>query len=169
MRLFSMTVPMVAFSVSTSGATPATVVISETVPNSSVKSTRTDCWTCNSRSRVAVLNPSSSLFTVYVPGGSAGKSNRPTSLVVAVRVALVALLTTVTVTPGITAPVPSLTAPEIVPSVCATHGVQSNNDVSPTKRVRRIGRLPFEKRLRPDRAGRGSTRRRASRPEDRGE
>ena len=104
MRLFSMTVPMVAFEVSTSGDTPVTVAVSARVPNSSAKLTRTVCCTCNSTSRVAVLKPSSSLFTVYTPGGNAGKSNRPTSLLEVVRVALVALFTTVTVAPGTTAP-----------------------------------------------------------------
>src|SRR5712692_5572702 len=142
-----MTVPMVAFWVSTSGETPVTVAVSEIVPNSSVKLTRAVCCTCNSTSRVAVLKPSSSLFTVYVPGGNAGKSNRPTSLLTVVRVALVALLTTVTVAPGTTAPVESFTSPVMVPSVCATHGAQRSNHVNPTNRVRRIGKAPFEKRI----------------------
>ena len=122
MRLFSMTVPMVAFWVSTNGETPVTVADSEIVPNSSVKLTRAVCCTCNSTSRVAVLKPSSSLLTVYVPGCNAGKSNRPTALLKVVRLALVALFTTVTVTPGTTASVVSLTSPVMVPSVCATHG-----------------------------------------------
>jgi hypothetical protein len=64
MRRFSMTVPMVAFVVSTSGETPVTVAISEMVPNSSVKLTRAVCCTCSSRSRLTALKPSSSLFTV---------------------------------------------------------------------------------------------------------
>src|SRR5712692_7861210 len=144
-----MTVPMVAFWVSTSGETPVTVAVSEIVPNSSVKLTRAVCCTCNSTSRVAVLKPSSSLFTVYVPGGNAGKSNRPTSLLTVVRVALVALLTTVTVAPGTTAPVESFTSPVMVPSVCATHGAQRSNHVSPANRVRRMGRLLSSKGLRP--------------------
>ena len=138
MRLFSMTVPTVAFDVSTSGETPVTSVCSEIVPNSSVKLTRAVWFTCNSTSLVAVLKPSSSLFTVYGPGGSAGKSNRPTSLLEVVRVALVALFTTVTVAPGTTAPVESLTSPVIVPSVCAKAGAHRSNHVNPTNRVRRI-------------------------------
>src|SRR6266852_5795441 len=145
MRLFSMTVPMVAFEVSTSGETPVTVACSEIVPNSSVKLTRAVCCTCNSRSRLAVLKPSSSLFTVYAPGGSAGKSNRPTSLLVVVRVALVALFTTVTVAPGTTRPLESLTSPVMVPSVCAKHGAQKSNHVNPTNRVRRMGEGSFRK------------------------
>ena len=40
-------------------------------------------------------------------------------MVEVVRVALVALFTTVTVTPGTTAPVESFTSPVMVPSVCA--------------------------------------------------
>src|SRR5262249_33273823 len=77
------------------------------------------------------------------PGGSAGKSKRPTSLVVVVRVALVALFVTVTVTPGITAPVESFTSPVIVPRVCANTGTQRSNQVQPTTRLRRIGTAPF--------------------------
>src|SRR5438128_9012998 len=146
MRLFSMTVPTVAFDVSTSGETPVTSVCSEIVPNSSVKLTRAVWFTCNSTSLVAVLKPSSSLFTVYGPGGSAGKSYRPTSLLEVVRVALVALLITVTVAPGTTAPVESFTSPVMVPSVCAKDGAQRSNQVSPANRVRRIGKAPFEKR-----------------------
>src|SRR5712692_6587938 len=141
-----MTVPMVAFWVSTSGETPVTVAVSEIVPNSSVKLTRAVCCTCNSTSRVAVLKPSSSLFTVYVPGGNAGKSNRPTSLLTVVRVALVALLTTVTVAPGTTAPVESFTSPVMVPSVCAKDGAQRSNHVNPTNRVRRIGKSSFREK-----------------------
>ena len=146
MRRFSMTVPMVAFEVSTSGETPVTVAVSESVPNSSVKLTRAVCCTCNSTSRVAVLKPSSSLFTVYVPGGNAGKSNRPTSLLGVVRVALVALFTTVTVAPGTTPPVESFTSPVMVPSVCAKPGAQRSNHVNPTNRVRRIGKGSFREK-----------------------
>src|SRR5712692_5041334 len=141
-----MTVPMVAFWVSTSGETPVTVAVSEIVPNSSVKLTRAVCCTCNSTSRVAVLKPSSSLFTVYAPGGNAGKSNRPTSLLTVVRVALVALFTTVTVAPGITALVESRTSPVMVPSVCANDGAQRSNDVNATNRVRRIGQGSFREK-----------------------
>src|SRR5207249_3226553 len=141
MRLFSMTVPTVAFEVSTSGEIAVTVAVSEIVANSSAKSTRAVCCTCNSISRVEVLNPSSSLFTVYGPGGNAGKSNRPTALLDVVRVALVALFTTVTVAPGITAPVASFTSPVIVPSVCAMQGEQRSSHVSPAKRHLRMGEL----------------------------
>src|SRR5919204_1105413 len=87
MRRFSITVPTVAFEVSTIGETPVTVAISEIVPSSSWKSTRAVCCTCSSRSRVPILNPSSSVFTVYGPGGSAGNSNRPTALVTVVSAA----------------------------------------------------------------------------------
>ena len=117
MRRFSMTVPTVAFEVSTSGDTPTTVALSSRVASSSAKLTRKTCCTRNSMSRVPVLKPSSSVLTLYAPGGSAGKSKRPAELVTVVRVALVALFTTVTVAPGSRAPVPSLTSPEIVPSV----------------------------------------------------
>src|SRR5439155_2816481 len=143
MRRFSMTVPTVAFDVSTSGDTPVTVVCSEMVPNSSEKFTASVCCTCSTTSRVAVLNPSSSVFTVYVPGGNAGKSNRPTSLLDVVRVALVALFTTVTVAPGITAPVESFTSPVIVPSVCANDGTERTNETRTANQVRCIQRLLF--------------------------
>jgi hypothetical protein len=138
MRRFSMTVPTVALVVSTSGDTPVTVAISEIVPSSIARSTRTVACTCNSRSRVTVLNPSSSPFTEYGPGGSAGKSNSPTALLMLVRVALVALFTTVTTTPGITAPLESLTSPVMVPRVCAHDGAQSNSHNPAMQRVRRI-------------------------------
>src|SRR6185503_16002440 len=126
-----------------SGETPVTVAISEIVPSSRVKLTLAVACTCNSRSRVAVLNPSSSLFTVYSPGGNAGKSNRPTSLGTVVRVALVALFTTVTVAPGITAPVESFTSPVMVPRVCAKQGAQRSNQVNPPNKVRRMGNGSF--------------------------
>src|SRR5262245_51769470 len=140
-----MTVPTVALEVSTIGETPVTVSDSDTVLNSIVKSTRTVCWTCTVTSRLAGRKPSRSLFTVYGPGGNAGKSNRPTSLLVLVRVALVAVFTTVTVAPGRTAPVESFTCPAIVPSVCATPGAQRNNHVNPTSSVRRIGLAPSDR------------------------
>ena len=41
----TMTVPMVAFDVSTSGATPVTVADSLRAPSSSVNTTRAVCWT----------------------------------------------------------------------------------------------------------------------------
>src|SRR6266550_882451 len=148
MRLFSMTVPTVAFEVSTSGETPVTVAISEIVPSSRVKLTLAVCCTCNSRSRVPVLKPSSSLFTVYSPGCNAGKSNRPTSLVVVVRVALVALFTTVTVAPGTTAPVESFTSPVMVPNVWAKLGAQRSNQVNPANKVRRMGNGSFRENVR---------------------
>src|SRR6266513_1318530 len=138
-----MTVPMVAFAVSTSGETPTTVAVSASVLNSRVKLTRAVCCTCNSRSRATVLKPESSVVTVYVPGGNAGKSNRPTSLLAVVRVALVALFITVTVAPGTTAPVESFTSPVMVPSVCAKEGAQRSNHVNPTSRVRAIRRGSF--------------------------
>src|SRR5690242_7146338 len=143
MRLFSMTVPTVAFDVSTSGETPVTNVCSEIVPSSRVKLTRAVWFTCSSTSLVAVLKPSSSLFTVYGPGGSAGKSKRPTSLLEVVRVELVALFNTVTVAPGTTPPVESLTSPVMVPSVWADAGAQSSNHVNATNSVRRIGTGSF--------------------------
>jgi hypothetical protein len=69
-------------------------------------------------------------------------------LVEVVRVALVALFTTVTVTPGTTAPVESFTSPVMVPSVCAKQGTQRSNDVNPTNSVRRMKRLLSGTRLR---------------------
>ena len=63
-----------------------------------------------------------------------------------VRVALVALFTTVTVTPGTTPPVESFTSPVMVPSVCATHGAQHSNHVHPTNRIRRMAKAPFARK-----------------------
>src|SRR5262245_142537 len=140
-----MTVPTVAFDVSTIGETPVTVRLSATVLNSILKSTRAVCCTCSSRSTVEGRKPSSSLFTEYGPGGSAGRSNSPTSLLTVVRVALVDVFTTVMVTPGRTAPVESFTVPVMVPRVCAKTGAHSSNPVKPASSVRRIGQAPSDR------------------------
>ena len=57
MRRFSMTVPTVAFSVVMSGATPVTSAVSDNVPISIVKLTRTVASMCRSTSCVTVRKP----------------------------------------------------------------------------------------------------------------
>src|SRR5439155_23003560 len=64
-----------------------------------------------------LLKPVFSALTVYAPGGSDGKKYSPASLVVTVRVALVPVLTTVTVTSAAIAPLESRTSPPIEPNV----------------------------------------------------
>src|SRR5688572_6880974 len=74
----------------------------------------------------AVENPSSSTFRLYVPGGTAGKTYTPDSLLWVRRVALVAALVRVTLTPGSTEPLESTTVPLISPDgVCAQAGTPS--------------------------------------------
>jgi hypothetical protein len=68
---------------------------------------------------VAALNPDFSVFTSYEPGTSAGMLYSHSSLVVALRTPLVAMLRTVMLAPAIAAPVESFTSPVTVPSVCA--------------------------------------------------
>ncbi len=60
----------------------------------------------------------------------------PDALVCTPRAALVPLFVTVTVTPGMTAPDESFTAPVMVPSVCATPGAQSSSQTNPVSRPR---------------------------------
>ena len=74
-RLFSITVPTVAFSLASKGALALISMVSVTCPSSSAKSSRALCctWSCMSL-RVAVLNPSFSTLTLYVAGGSEGNA-----------------------------------------------------------------------------------------------
>ena len=69
-----MTMPRVAFAVSTSGASPTMVTFSVTAPTCIARLTRavseTVTRTCE---RVMVLKPERVAFTSYCPGGSRGR------------------------------------------------------------------------------------------------
>ena len=95
---------------------PVTRISSVTSPVSSLKSTLTS-WSVSSTrpSRITVRKPGSSQRTVYVPEGRNGTLYCPVALVTATRASLVLTLTTLTVTPGTTPWVESVT----VPSICA--------------------------------------------------
>src|SRR5262249_58014898 len=70
--------------------------------------------------RSTARNPESSTFRLYTPGGMARRTYSPASFVNAVRTAFVAGLVNVTVTPGTSAPLGSLTTPLISPvGACA--------------------------------------------------
>src|SRR5438132_14109709 len=64
---------------------------------------------------VTFLNPVSSTSTVYLPVGICGAVYSPAESVVTVRVRPVAVCVSVTVAPGMTAPVVSVTVPRMVP------------------------------------------------------
>src|SRR5260370_34740831 len=78
-------------------------------------------------SRVVFLRRATAFLVVYVSGCNGGKLYTPALLVTTVRDAFVDRFCAVTVTPGMTAPVESLTSPVISPSVCARHGRLRNN------------------------------------------
>src|SRR4051794_2763395 len=69
--------------------------------------------------RTDFLNPLTSNSSRYVPTGTSGSTKSPPLLVSAVRLAPVCSFTSVTFTPGITAPEGSFTCPRIRPFVCA--------------------------------------------------
>src|ERR687888_1214418 len=111
---------------SMSGDTPSTVIVSDCVPTSSLKSTFTTVLTATWVSRATVLKPGSSALTLYTQIGSSGRLNPPWASVVVVRVKLVAGNVAVTVTPGSTAPVLSTIVPLMSPVVfCASAGATS--------------------------------------------
>src|SRR6266478_2129562 len=75
-----------------------------------------------------LLKPGDSTTSEYVAGASCGNSNRPFSLLLVESGAFVAVLVAVTLTPGIRAPVGSLTKPEMLPVGDAmTHPVHITN------------------------------------------
>src|SRR3954468_11616860 len=105
---------------SISGDTPSTVIVSDWVPTSSRKSAFATEFTATGTSRATDLKPVSSLVTRYTHTGSSEILNPPVASVIDVRVRLVSVQTAVTVTPGSTAPVPSVTVPVMSPDVrCA--------------------------------------------------
>src|SRR6266542_827014 len=103
---------------------PSTLTVSLNWPTASCASSRSVCDTCSvTLSRMYVLKPASSNFTVYVPTGRLGTVYCPASLVTAVWTMPLAPVI-VTVTPGIAALDGSVTAPEMVARfTCAAAGV----------------------------------------------
>ncbi len=101
-----------------------------------------------------VLNPDSSHRRSYVPGNTLLNVNAPRSSVLAVRIALVPVFTSVAVAPWSTAPLASSTLPRnvaVVPLTCAEDVVAGSDSsrssrpdrlrerrvLSPSERVRR--------------------------------
>ena len=112
---WSKTSPVDALDVSISGAAPVTVTVSSRAPTSRITSSVMNCCVpIVSPLRSNVSEPRSAARTVYVPGSTATYVYSPAALVTAVRVLFVALLTSITSTPGIT-PFASLTAPRRPP------------------------------------------------------
>jgi hypothetical protein len=106
---------------STTGDSPETVTVSCRVATcSSALMVAVNPSPTRMPSRTTVLNPLSSYVILYSPGGTAGKRYVPSSPVVAVRTPCIEGLDTVIVTPGRTAPVPSLILPLIEPVVAVT-------------------------------------------------
>src|SRR6185369_16040225 len=94
-------------------ASASTVMDSETLPTSS---TRMPTFTLVAMERMTLLfatflNPDSSAVTVYVPGGSCGKTKVPSGPDGVVWVTPRSASTTVTVAPGRAPPLESLTVP----------------------------------------------------------
>src|SRR6478672_11067555 len=108
------------FCVSTTGLAPETVTVSSSVPTrSSGLMVATKVAGSSTFSRLTVANPGSVNVTVYTPGRRSTILYWPCVSVVTVRTcSMSAGLDASTVTPGITAPLGSLTTPAI-PLVCA--------------------------------------------------
>jgi hypothetical protein len=108
--------------VSTIGLSPATVTVSATDAGCSVTSmiafwsmTSTIPWRCS------LLNPASSTDTEYFPGGSDARRYSPLACDTAVRLNPVSSFFAVTVTPGRTPPLWSLSVP-LICAFCAYAG-----------------------------------------------
>src|SRR5216683_495101 len=91
--------------------------------------------------RITVPNPESSYCTVYMPGGTPGSRYVPSSFVTVVRAPWSAGLVAVTVTPGMTPPLVSVTRPfsdpVVAPMDCAaaTPAVSTSTDTSASARL----------------------------------
>src|SRR5438093_2025454 len=94
-----------------------------------VKSTRiSEPTSTTTFSRSSLLNPGSSARTVYVRGIRLGAFYSPASSVVRVRARPLSLSIMLTVAPGMTAPVESLTLPRIRPKLpCADSAKEKSN------------------------------------------
>src|SRR2546425_182206 len=129
MAAFASTPPRVPLVVSTNGIASLTVTVSPCWPGSMVRSTRiSEPTSTTTFSRSSLLNPGSSARTVYVPGIRLGALYSPASSVVRVRARPLSLSIMLTVAPGMTAPVESLTLPRIRPKLpCANSGKENSN------------------------------------------
>src|SRR5438034_3596023 len=106
-----------------------TVTVSLCWPGSMVKSTRiSEPTSTTTFSRESVLNPGNSTRTVYVPGVNVGALYSPASSEVTVRARPLCVSMMLTVAPGMTAPVGSLTLPRIRPKLpCADSAREKSN------------------------------------------
>ena len=127
MLRFSMTVPIDAFCVWMTGVSATTGTTSVSWPISSVNGKRFALPTCTWMFDRSSCRESLELDLERVgAGGTAGKTYTPDSLVWARRTAFVAALVSVTLTPGSTDPLESVTSPLISPDgVCADAGSAS--------------------------------------------
>ena len=99
----------------------STITVSEAAPISIFKFKVVTSATCSSTFfSASFLKPPLFIVMRYVPASSSGKEKLPSSLVAASRAAPVRSLTTLTIAPGTTAPLGSVSVPVIVPAVfCA--------------------------------------------------
>ena len=110
-----MTVPRSLDSLSSRRAAPVTCTVSPTPPTESARSTRCRAFTATVKfSAMAVVKPWSSAFSEYVPTRTLRNWYWPRSSLTAVVEIPVAGLVSVTVTPGMAAPVWSLMKPRTV-------------------------------------------------------
>src|ERR1051325_592294 len=109
----SMSVEISEVDFSMSGAAAVTVSSSETPPSCILKSMRATWLTASVMFVACGLNPLRSICTLYGPTGSAVSVYAPFSLLTSTRCALVLVFVAVTVAPGRTAPVLSVTMPSM--------------------------------------------------------
>ncbi len=119
---------------STTGDAPDTVTVSSSAPTRSSALTGAVKFAGSSTpSRFTVENPGSVKVTVYVPGRRSRILYCPCESVTADRVCSISAgLATSTVTPGITAPVVSLTTPAIALCARAAFGTRRTKRNAPT-------------------------------------
>src|SRR5262245_60376029 len=132
-----MTVPTVALSEATSGVDAVTSTVSAMLPTSIRTSDRRRWSTLTSRPvSISFLKPGSSAARLYTPTVSSGITKSPVSFVIAVLLIFVPALVTVTLTPGKTAPLGSLTVPRIVPRKDWPNAIVGSKTNNRTKMVR---------------------------------
>src|SRR5579863_4958917 len=106
---------MLASSVCSSGACPDTSIVSEVLPTTSLMLAVEICPSNTSTVSLKERNPDWLMVTVYDPGFNSGKLYKPVELVLVVAVSPVLLLFRLTFAFGTTAPLGSVTVPEIPP------------------------------------------------------
>src|SRR5579872_655114 len=133
-----MTPSMLFLSYSTCDDTASTVTTSLLSPTCIRSSTAVVPPTATSASRIVVRKPFTVTRSSYCPARSDGALYVPSEAVVTVRAAPVALLVMMTSAPGTTAPVSSITVPEMEPvGVCPTILKAASNKSTTAKRQRR--------------------------------